>query len=253
MAAKKTTSKRSTSGRSKKAGATPARPQLSPMPPRVEKPVISPATWITLLVLVLMVGFAILFTRQKAKDQAAATPTPGTAMLFTAAEGQPNDIKIETPALQSVEIARNASGKWVLKAPIQADADQAAAEAAATQIGAFQIVSEVQLGLDVVGLDKPAYTITLTFTGGKTHKLEVGSVNPIQTGYYVRLDGGTVRIVDKQGLDALLSLLTNPPYVATATPAVTDTPTATATPETTPTPVGTTPTVPVTGTATTKP
>lgn len=253
MASKKTTTSRSTSSKSKRTGAASLKPALSPQPPREEKPVISTTTWITLLVLVLVVGFALLFNQQKTKQQAAATPTAGTAMLFTSAEGQPNDIKIESSTGQSVEVARNDKGVWVLKAPTQADADQASAEAAATQIGALRVISDVQLGLDVVGLDKPAYTITLTFTGGKTHKLAVGSVNPIQTGYYVQLDGGKTQIVDKQGLDALLTLLTNPPYVATATPAVTDTPTVTATPETTPTPIEATPTVPVTETATKSP
>ncbi len=210
-------------------------------------------TWILLVVLAALIGFSFYLNNQKAKEQAAATPTAGTAMLFTSAEGLPNDIKIESSTGTSVEVARNDKGVWVLKAPTQADADQASAQAAATQVGALQIIGDVQLGLDVVGLDKPADTITLTFTGGKTHKLEIGSVNPIQTGYYARLDGGKTQIVDKQGLDALLTMLTNPPYVATATPAVTDTPTATATPATTSTPVEVTPTVSITETATKAP
>ncbi len=210
-------------------------------------------TWILLVVLAALIGFSFYLNNQKTKEQAAATPTAGTAMLFTSAEGLPNDIKIESSTGTSVEVARNDKGVWVLKAPTQADADQASAQAAATQVGALQIIGDVQLGLDVVGLDKPADTITLTFTGGKTHKLEIGSVNPIQTGYYARLDGSKTQIVDKQGLDALLTMLTNPPYVATATPAVTDTPTATATPATTSTPVEVTPTVSITETATKAP
>ena len=254
MASKKTTTPRRTSSASKKTSVTSAKPILSTPHPREEKPLISTTTWITLLVLALVAGFAFLFNQQKAKQQAAATPTPGTAMLFTSAEGQPSDIKIESSTGTSVEVARNDKGVWVLKAPTQADADQASAEAAATQIGALQIVvSDVQLGLDVIGLDKPADTITLTFTSGKTHKLTVGSVNPIQTGYYVQLDGGKTQIVDKPGLDAILSMLTKPPYVATATPAVTDTPTATVTPVTTPTSAEATPTVSVTETATKSP
>jgi len=247
MASKKTTPSRRTSGASKRIGAAAAKSHPSPTNPREEKPVISAATRITLLVLILVVGFAYLFNKQKANQQAAATPTAGTALLFAYAEGQPNDIKIESSTGQSVEVARNTSGSWVLKAPTQAEADQASAQAAATQISALRVIGEVQLGLDVVGLDKPSETITTTFTDGKTHKLTVGSVNPIQTGYYVQLDGGKTQIVDKQGLDALLTLLTNPPYVASATPA------ATATPQTTPTPVKATPTVPVTATATKSP
>lgn len=253
MASKKTTSSRRTSSKSKRSGTASAKLHSAPLSVREEKPVISATTWITVLALILVVGFAYLLNKQKAAQLAAATPTAGTSMLFTSAEGQPNDIKIESSTGQSVEVARNASGSWMVKAPAQADADQASAEAAATQIGALRVIGDVKLGLDVVGLDKPANTITMTFTSGKTHKLAVGSANPIQTGYYVQLDGGKMQIVDKQGLDALLTLLTNPPYIATATPAVTDTPTITATPETTPTLVIAAPTVPVTETATKSP
>lgn len=165
-------------------------------------------------------------------------------MLFDSMEGQPTDIKIESSTGPSVEVARNDKGVWVLKAPTQADADQASVEAAATQIGALNIVSDVPLAPDVVGLDKPSYTITLTFSGGKTHKVTVGSVNPIQTGYYCQLDGGKIQIVDKQGLDALLSMVTKPPYVATATPAETATLESTSTP--TAAPVTDTPSTPST-------
>jgi hypothetical protein len=213
-------------------------------------------TWILLVVLAALIGFSFYLTNQKTKEQAAATPTAGTTTLFSTAEGQPTDIKIESSTGTSVEVGRNDKGVWVLKAPTQADADQASVEAAATQVGALSVLGDVQLGLDVVGLDKPADTITIIFTSGKTHKLAVGSVNPIQTGYYAQLDGGKTQIVDKPGLDALLAMLTNPPYVATATPAVTDTPTVTATPEITSTPAEATtaaPVTPVTETATKSP
>ena len=67
-----------------------------------------------------------------------------------------------------MEIARDASGKWILRAPSRADADQAAAEAAATQVGALRSLSTVRLAPAVVGLDKPAYTLTIAFPGGES-------------------------------------------------------------------------------------
>ena len=193
-------------------------------------------TWIILVILAGLIGFSFYWSAQKAKQAAEATPTAGPTNLFDSSEGSPNDIKIEDSTGKSVEIARDANGTWVLKAPTESPAEQASAEAAATQLSALHVIGDVQLGPDVVGLDKPDYTITVTFSGGKTHKLTVGSVTPIQTGYYVQLDGGKTQIVDKQGLDALLGLLTNPPYPPTPTPAASSTPPpepATPTPETT--------------------
>lgn len=214
-------------------------------------------TWVLLAIFAVLIGFSLYLKNQKAKEAVQATPTLSSSSLFSSAEGSPNDIKIEDSTGKSVEIARNEANAWVLKTPTEATADQGSAEAAATQVSALRSLGEVQLGLDIVGLTNPTYTITITFTGGKTHKLEVGSVTPIQTGYYARLDGGTVQIAEKLGLDALLGMLTNPPYPPTPTPTVT------ATPEpqlnlSTPTPSQTAPTssateIPATGTPTKSP
>ncbi len=200
-------------------------------------------TWILLVLLVALVGFAFYWTNRKAQQAAATTPTTpaGTAhALFSIAEGAPAGITIADTTGNSVEISRNGSGVWVLKAPTSAAADQGAAEAAATQVTSLNVLSTIKLGLDLVGLDKPSYTISVTFTDGKTHVLKVGAATPIQDGYYTSLDGGPIQVVDKQGLDALVQLLTKPPYAATLTPsspptlpAVTDTPATelTATPQ----------------------
>jgi hypothetical protein len=197
------------------------------------------STWIILVILLALVGFSFYVKDQKARQAAEATPTVGPAALFPSTEGTPTDIKIEGSAGVTVQISRDQTGKWVLKAPKQADADQASAEAAATQVGALRVVSTVDLGLDVVGLDKPDYTVTVSFGASKTHLLLVGSITPIQNGYYVQLDGGQSQVVEKSGLDALLGLVSKPPYLATPTPvasitlpvpAATETSTATSAP-----------------------
>jgi Domain of unknown function (DUF4340) len=191
---------------------------------------ISKNTWILLFVLLALIGFSFYFSNRKSKQAALATPTVGSNLVFDSTAGTPTGIKIQSSTGQTVEVARDASGQWVLKSPVQVPADQAAAEAAASQVTSLRVLADVQLGPDIVGLDKPAYTITLAFTGGKSHTLVVGAVNPIQTGYYAQLDGGRTQIVDKPGIDALLGMLTGPPYAQTLTPTAILAPTATATP-----------------------
>jgi hypothetical protein len=182
-------------------------------------------TWIILIVLVGLIGFSFYLGQSKAKQAAAATPTSGPTALFDPSFGSPTDIRIANSSGDVVQIARDQSGKWVLKAPTAADANQASAEAAATQVGALRVLSSVDLGPDVIGLDIPSFTITVTYNGGKTHTLLVGSETPIQNGYYAQLDGGHNQVVDKAGVDALTGLLSKPPYLATLTPVASATPT----------------------------
>jgi hypothetical protein len=175
-------------------------------------------TLILLIILVILIGLSVYLSNQKSKQAAQATPTAGTAFLFTVNDGVPNDIKISDSTGQSVEINRSTNDAWGLLAPTVTAADQGSVGAALSQINALRIMNNVELGLDVVGLDKPSYVINISYPSAKAHKLLVGSVTPIQNGYYVQLDGSQVQIVDKQGLDSILGLLTNPPYAATLTP-----------------------------------
>jgi hypothetical protein len=67
-------------------------------------------------------------------------------------------------------------------------------------------------------LDFPAYTIELTFASGLKHVIQVGTLTPTNSGYYVRNDAGNLYVVSQSGIDALLNLLIAPPFPATATP-----------------------------------
>ena len=185
-------------------------------------------TWILLLLLVVVIGAAILFNNQKKTAASSATPTSSQTFLFGSQDGNATDIKIADTNGHTVEISRNATGTWVLKAPTADAADQSQAEAAASQVSSLNMLGNEQIGLPDVGLDKPTYTMTISFDSspavGKTHKVLIGQVNVIQTGYYVQVDGGPVQIADKSGIDALVGMLTAPPYLATLTPTITLTP-----------------------------
>lgn len=176
------------------------------------------STWILIVVLLGLVGLSLYLQKQKG-SQSAETATPSSRLpLFSAETGQPSVVRIENAAGDAVELARDSGGKWVLRAPSASEADQAAAEAAATQVGALRSLSTVKLAPAVIGLDKPAYTLTISFNKAGTHQLRVGSQTPIQDGYYSQLDDGPYQVVDKSGLDVLIGLLKAPPYPATPTP-----------------------------------
>jgi hypothetical protein len=101
----------------------------------------------------------------------------------------------------------------------EVEADQGLAEAAATQVTALPVSSQIEDGKspDIFGLDDPAYIITIEFGTGKTRTLEVGDTTPTNSGYYVRVDKDKMLITDLSGIDALLQLASFPPYLSTPT------------------------------------
>jgi hypothetical protein len=148
-----------------------------------------------------------------------AEPVAEAAYLFTAEEGIPTSIRIESKAGETVEVARGEDNAWALNEPVEAPAEQAAAEAAASQVATMRIVDTVpDVDPQIVGLEDPEYVLTVVFTGGEERTVEVGVITPTESGYYVR-DGGQVVIVSRSAVDSLLGLLQDPPYLETPTPA----------------------------------
>ncbi len=197
------------------------------------------STWVTLIILAALVGLVFYLQRNKqvTKSDAQAFPTAANTTVFGAEEGLPTSFEIQSSTGQDVSIAHNMQKAWVVQKPIEADADQGLVEAAATQISALRVLNnQIDLGLDVVGLDHPAYTITISFTGGKQHVLQIGAETPTQVGYYATVDNGKVMIVDAAGITSLLNLLTTPPYQQTLTPSPLPPTETLAAPQETPTP-----------------
>ncbi|MEP0804990.1 MAG: DUF4340 domain-containing protein [Chloroflexota bacterium] len=190
------------------------------------------STLFTLLLFLLVLGAAYYFNNRAKTAEAEATPQPTLPpieYLFPPADGFPTRIRVESKAGEVVEVARNEENAWALTLPEKAEADQASSEAAATQVTTMRIVDRVpSLPPEAVGLDVPEYKFTFEFPSGE-RTVEVGVLTPTESGYYVRSDKGEILIISRSAVDALLGLLTTPPYAPTPTgtaPAETTTPAA---------------------------
>jgi hypothetical protein len=172
------------------------------------------------LLLVLAGAYYYLNNREQPADiELTLEPTSEVSYLFAAEEGIPTSIRIESRAGQVVEVTRGEDNAWALTQPDEAKADQAAAEAAASQVTTMRILDTVpDVDPGIVGLETPEYVLTVTFTGGGERTVDVGVVTPSESGYYVRDTEGTVVVVSRSAIDSLLGLLTNPPYLETPTP-----------------------------------
>jgi hypothetical protein len=81
--------------------------------------------------------------------------------------------------------------------------------------------------------------LTVKFSSGVERKAQVGVVTPSEGGYYVQNEKGEVVIVSRDAVEALLGMLTNPPYMETLTPSPTVTASPIPLPSSTPEPVAT--------------
>jgi hypothetical protein len=176
------------------------------------------------IVLLLALAGTYYYLNHRAKPaDIEVTAEPGAetqqAYLFTAADGTPSSIRIESKAGQTIEIARGADNAWTLMQPIEAKADQGAAEAAASQITTMSILDTVpEIDPKIVGLETPEYVLTVNFTNGVERTVDIGVITPTESGYYVRDAEGKVIIISRSAIDSLLGLLDNPPYLETLTP-----------------------------------
>jgi len=186
---------------------------------RHRKPLFSAGTWLAVLLLIALIGFTVYLNREKEKT-ALETVTPASEMTYIFAEdGIVSSIEIKPADGETVKVARNAENAWAIEMPFEAEANQGLVEAAATQVSALQVVSQINDGKpEIFGLDKPAYIITVGFGGGKTHTLEVGDSTPTNSGYYVRVDKDQIMVTDLSGIDSLVQLGFFPPYLNTPTP-----------------------------------
>jgi hypothetical protein len=196
----------------------PRRTQPEKIEPAAKKPIFGVATWITVIIFAALIGLAVYLNQRAATPDAEATPSAAVTYVFTSEDGLPNSIEVKPLDGEPVRLARNEENAWMLELPEKAEADQGLAEAAATQISSLRILDGIDLAPDILGLEDPAYVITIKFTGGSEHVLEVGDKTPTNNGYYVRVDNEKTVIVALSGIESLLNLASSPPYLNTPTP-----------------------------------
>jgi hypothetical protein len=178
------------------------------------------STWIVLVIFLALVGLLFyLNQRESPAEGAEVTPTETVEYLFSETAGLPTSIDIEAKSGERVAIERNEAGEWVLKQPIETEANQGSAEAAASQLSALRVLSRPEVAPDDAGLGEPSYVMTVKLTGGTEEVVRIGDLTPTSSGFYTNINGSEeVLIVDKTSLDSLLTLVTSPPYAETPTP-----------------------------------
>jgi hypothetical protein len=212
-------------------------------------------TWIMIILLAALAGLAYYLQTvpdnfiKKALD-AAKTPTATilSTTLIPSTEGMITSIEITAADGHDIVLKHPASG-WTLSMDGQAPipADQGAVEQASSQALGLQATPiEIKQGttdLSGFGLEKPDFVCKVGLESGKIFTFKIGHATITGDGYYLQKEDGAIAVVNKYSMDALLTLIKQPPSMFTATPSpasVTETPTGTLTPTPAATATGTT-------------
>ena len=190
------------------------------------------STGIYIFILLILVGLYYFLNNRdpKAEEEVAfSTPIP-VEYLFNIEDGPLTQIRVESKTGEIVEIARNEENAWVIKLPIETEADQGTVEAAAGQIATVRILDRIpDLSKEAVGLDEPEFSFTIQFGSNVERIINIGVPTPTGSGYYANSGDNEILILSSSGLEPFIGFVTNPPYLETGT-SVLPTPEADSTP-----------------------
>lgn len=202
-------------------GRKPAR-RTTTAAPKPQKGIFRAGTWAAILVLAVLLGVVYYLNTQEKPpqdDSDFAFELVEDAFLFEDDDLLITGIAISPADGETIRLERDGESAWVFTQPESAEADPALVEAAASQIFSVIIVSEIEsVDPSIFGLDSPSHLIEIRFDNGTTSAIEIGDVTPTNSGYYARVDGARILILDINGIAPLLNLVDFPPYLGTPTP-----------------------------------
>lgn len=183
--------------------------------------------WLLLVILAGLVGLG-WYLNQRSPQAQEITPTaaPTAAFVFVPESTQIVNFSLLDASGEYTTLARGAGGVWMMETrAFNGMADAGQAESAATQVSALRILNTLDSppALADIGLELPAYTLKVTTTAGE-QIIRIGNPTVTGSGYYILDSNNRVLVVSKFGIDALLNLLSTPPYAQTPTPSPEATP-----------------------------
>jgi hypothetical protein len=193
---------------------------------------IKRTTWIAIVLLIILVGTTFLVKNLTAgKPQETATPAVPEAFLIKEPFGTLKSIEIIDSSMNTFLMQLNGNNEWIILKPHGGSVDLAMVSETETQLNALKVISVLNEPPDLkeLGLDPASFNVSLYYDSGVKKKFLIGSLTPSNNGYYLQTEDGKISIVSTSGIDAILNLLSSPPYAATLTPnpdiEVTSTPT----------------------------
>lgn len=195
-------------------------------------------TVILLVLFAIVLAVAVLIQRQEPEDTpegSLPTPVP-SRFLLELDPNQVDSLRVSGASGEAVAFEKKNDLWLAVEPPAPAEnVDQTQLTSTISQLSAIRVLNELENppALDAIGLDVPDYAITFSMPEEGEQKIEIGDESPVGNGYYIRLNRGSPKLVDKFVLDRFIAFLETPPIIPTPTitPTLSITSTLTVTPE----------------------
>ena len=173
-------------------------------------------TWILLGVLALAaIGYAVW--RPTGTPSSGVEPTTTAENLWILNADQLEIVRlVDQTDGGLLVVQRDPQSGWRMLAPRIGEADAGRIELAVAWLLAPAIRESLENPGDLApfGLDPPQAEVTVILRDGSSRSLDVGRLDPTGSVYYVRLpESSIVAMVSRYGVDDLLGLIEDPPYL----------------------------------------
>lgn len=176
-------------------------------------------TWIVLILFLGLLAFSLYWQNRNKDNQGEVTPSPVIQSLLDIKSDEITNLRIEDERGGTVEIKHVEGNGWILVVPKSEATDSKAVDGMVNQFVSLHVISTIDPAPpdDATGLKNPEYKIHLREKDGRQMIVNVGVQTATGSGYYVKLDDGFVKVVDKIGLETVTNLIYQPPVLLSFT------------------------------------
>ena len=180
-------------------------------------------TWILLIIFALLLGVTFYLQKNPLPKSASLTPSPTNApeLLQGWKSSDITWMELKESQGKTIQIVQDDQGNWTLGASLLGDGasrdagkekvDTGKAEQLRTEIAAIRTVAVLPANyqLDAVGLTAPARTLAIRDKQGKHITMNIGNLDPTESGYYVQIASQAPVVVNKYTLDGIVDQFDN--------------------------------------------
>ena len=180
-----------------------------------DKVMVRRTTWIILVIFLGLLAFSLYWQNRNKYNQGEVTPSPVVQTLLDIGSDEISTLRIEDERGGAGEIKHVEGNGWILVVPKSEATDSNAVDGILNQFASLHVISTIEPAPpdDATGLENPEYKIHLQVNDGRQMIVNVGVQTATGSGYYVKVDDGFVKVVDKIGLEAVTNLIYQPPVL----------------------------------------